>query len=62
MWTLPRSGGDIKEDWGGRATTHRPGRETLREKAGSILWSAYHGIYLPSGPAARFGPLYDKPT
>jgi hypothetical protein len=21
-----------------------------------------YGIYLPGGPTARFGPLYDKPT
>ena len=27
-----------------------------------LTWRAYHGIYLPSGPAARFGPLYEKPT
>ena len=24
--------------------------------------AAFHEIYLPNGPAARFGPLYEKPT
>jgi hypothetical protein len=27
-----------------------------------LPWAAYYGIYLRVGPAACFGPLYEKPT
>ena len=37
----------------------RHGEEVQRDDGFAV---AFHEIYLPNGPAARFGPLYEKPT